>query len=89
MFEYESPEVGTVYLSGDFNQWSDPYNPENTQTPLSLQREADGIWRTRAPIEGGQYSYMFIADGVWVLDAANPHTQSDGSGGWVSILTVH
>lgn len=89
VFEYESPEVGTVYLSGDFNQWADPYNPENTQTPLALQREADGIWRTRAPIEGGQYSYMFIADGVWVLDAANPQTQSDGSGGWVSILTVH
>jgi 1,4-alpha-glucan branching enzyme len=69
-------------VAGDFNNW------DTESTPL--RRETDGIWRARidAP-PAGRYRYKFVVNGVrWIDDPHNGFKESDGFGGFNSILNA-
>jgi len=46
---------------------------EGEPNPLPMTRDESGLWSiTRGPLQADIYGYMFIADGVYVLDPNNP-----------------
>jgi 1,4-alpha-glucan branching enzyme len=69
-FAFSAPEALSVQLVGDFTHWQD--------TPISLQKDADGVWRTTVDLEPGTHTYRFLVDGQWrddpecILRAPNP-----------------
>jgi enterochelin esterase-like enzyme len=43
--------------------------------PPQLTKDADGVWaRTFGPVPAGAYRYVFVVNGVPVVDARNPNT---------------
>ena len=44
-------------------------------TPPQLTKNADGVWETTlGPVPAGAYRYVFVVDGVTVVDSRNPMT---------------
>lgn len=63
-----------VSVVGDFNGWDDK------STPMT-QREQDGTWSVRVPLEPGRYTYAFVVDGhEWLVDALAPQVPDVGFG---------
>ena len=80
-FSYE-PLIGgkhEVYLSGDFNSWS------QNKTKMI---EEDGIYKVTLDLKKGKYSYKFIIDGNWITDENADEFVEDGFGGQNSIIYV-
>ena len=46
-----------MQLVGDFTHWQ--------QKPISMQRSADGMWRTTVALTPGTHHYRFLVDGQW------------------------
>ena len=69
-FSLRSPGAMTVQLVGDFTQWQ--------QHPITLQKEPDGVWKTKVELSPGVHHYRFMVDGEWrddpecTLREANP-----------------
>jgi 1,4-alpha-glucan branching enzyme len=69
-FSFRAPDAISVLLVGDFTRWQ--------ENPISLQKGADGIWRTIIQIPPGTHHYRFLVDGEWrddpecTLRAPNP-----------------
>lgn len=58
--------TNSVYVVGDFNNWS------KTANPLS-DADGDGTWETTLSLEPGEYQYRFlINDVIWIKDPNNP-----------------
>ena len=78
-FTHTSATATTVFVAGQFNNWSQSANPltKNGST-----------WTTTIPMAQGSYQYKFVVNGVWMLDPANPFTAPDGYGGYNSKLAV-
>ncbi len=66
-----------VTLVGKFNGW----NPD--RTPLA--HEDDG-WTTSIDLPPGRHAYLFVVDGRWMVDPANPIHEEDGDGNVLSVL---
>ncbi len=79
VFNLEAPSAESVYLTGDFNDWSE------TATPME---KTDGIWRVELELEPRRYEYKFLVDGAYVEDPDNPETNPDPYGGVNSVLLV-
>ena len=56
-FSYRAPDALIVQLAGDFTHWQ--------EHPVSMRKEADGIWRAAVDLEPGTHHYRFIVDGQW------------------------
>ena len=56
-FAYQAPGALRVQLAGSFTQWQ--------QKPISMVKDAHGIWRAKARLCPGTYEYRFIVDGEW------------------------
>ena len=56
-FSLHAPEAMSVQLAGDFTQWQ--------ERPISLQKGADGVWRTAVLLPPGKHHYRFLVDGEW------------------------
>ena len=56
-FSFTAPAATSVQLVGDFTQWG--------QKPISMQRAADGVWRTAVSLPPGTHQYRFLVDGEW------------------------
>jgi 1,4-alpha-glucan branching enzyme len=56
-FSFLAPEATSVQLVGDFTQWQ--------EHPVSLQKGADGVWRTAVNLPPGAHHYRFLVDGEW------------------------
>jgi 1,4-alpha-glucan branching enzyme len=82
IFYYHNDEALCASVAGDFNDW------DGRQTLFS--READGLWRAELPAPpAGRYRYKFIIDDVrWLDDPHNGFKESDGFGGFNSILNI-
>ncbi|MDP4265074.1 MAG: hypothetical protein Q8941_21275 [Bacteroidota bacterium] len=52
----------TVYLAGDFNQWS-----PNT----FAMKKAEGQWILPVHLSPGKHTYKFVVDGQWITDPDN------------------
>lgn len=66
-FTYSDPYAKSVYLAGDFNNWSTDATP--------LKKDKDGLWYVVIPLEAGKYDYKFVVDGKWISDPDNPATE--------------
>ena len=78
-FQFEDAGVGSVFLAGEFNGWSDSANP---------MANADGVWTLVLDLDPGTYMYKFVADGSWKEDPGNANSTDDGFGGKNSVVTV-
>jgi len=63
-FSLVAPQAGSVFLSGDFNQWNTSSHP--------LKKGKDGQWKLSLSLNAGQYQYRFLVDGEWQNDPGNP-----------------
>lgn len=55
-----APDATTVFVVGDFNQWSDDAHP--------MTRRPDGVWFAVIPMHHGHHRYVFVVDGEKRLD---------------------
>jgi 1,4-alpha-glucan branching enzyme len=69
-----------VCLVGDFNEW----NP----TSLPMQRQADGSWYLQVPLTHGHHEYLFLVDGIPVLDPNATGTARNERNELVSLMAV-
>lgn len=79
-FIYKNPAARSVFLAGEFNNWSERADP--------MVKQKDGSWVLVKALSPGKYQYKFIADGVWITDPENPNTVDDGYGGKNSVVEV-
>jgi len=61
-FAFRAPTAMSVQLVGDFTHW--------TQQPVSLQKDAAGVWRTEVSLTPGVHHYRLLVDGQWSDDPA-------------------
>jgi 1,4-alpha-glucan branching enzyme len=59
-FYCAAPNAKSVYLVGDFNDWS--------ATAAPMERRVDGGWFTQVLLTHGHHLYRFLVDGKPVLD---------------------
>jgi 1,4-alpha-glucan branching enzyme len=55
-----TPSPKSVFLAGDFNQWS--------PSKQRMVRSTDGSFRATMKLPAGTYQYLFVADGKWMSD---------------------
>jgi len=79
-FTYADATAKSVFVAGEFNQWSAIANP--------MQKDASGTWTAAIPLKPGKYQYKFVVDGNWKQDAANADAADDTYGGKNSVKTV-
>lgn len=71
-FHINRPEAHSVYVVGEFNDWS--------QTSLPLEQDANGVWTAKRYVPPGIYAYKIIVDGEWILDPSASETlELDGA----------
>ena len=63
---FRSPDARNVYVAGEFNGW-------DTQS-LPMQKDKNGIWRSKVKLLPGRYEYKFFADNAWVEDLPDSET---------------
>lgn len=56
-FAFRAPEALSVQLVGDFTHWQ--------EKPISLKKEAGGLWRASVTLAPGEHHYRFLVDGEW------------------------
>lgn len=78
-FDPKSIRYKKVQLSGDFNGW----NPNKTELTL-----ANDTWTAELDLNPGKYQYQIVVDGEWKLDPNNEVIESNGIGGFNSVLNV-
>lgn len=59
-FYCAAPEAESVFLMGDFNDWSPASH--------AMQRRVDGWWFLQVPLTHGHHQYLFLVDGAPTLD---------------------
>ena len=59
-FTLLAPQARSVFLSGDFNDWSVSSHP--------LKKDKGGMWKIAVSLAPGQYQYRFWVDGEWQND---------------------
>jgi Glycogen recognition site of AMP-activated protein kinase len=65
-FQINLPEAQSVYVVGEFNDWS--------QTRFPLKQAADGVWTGKRYVPSGIHAYKLIVDGEWMLDPSASDT---------------
>ncbi len=61
-FRFFRPNVGNVFLAGDFNGWR--------TDQLRMVRDAAGYWLLKVWLPPGDYKFRYVADGYWYTDFA-------------------
>ena len=61
-FTLVDPKASSVELVGDFTAWE--------QSPITMKRQKDGVWKATVPLNPGQHEYRFRVDGQWRDDEA-------------------
>lgn len=79
-FLYEpTGDESEIKIKGEFNAW----NPNNTV--LEKKGNSFSAYEMLSP---GTYQYLFVVDGVEMLDAQNSDSTSNGMGGWNSVINI-
>jgi len=81
LFSLDAPNVETLKLVGDFNNWTPDKNSE-------LEKSETGKWEKVLSLPPGRYHYKFIADGEWREDSGNPNYIVNDFGGIDSVVEV-
>ncbi|MFC2085425.1 alpha-amylase family glycosyl hydrolase, partial [Bacteroidota bacterium] len=74
-------EYELLTLFGSFNGW-------NRQELIMTDRDEDGVYKTKVPLEPGVYQYKFFGDGEEIVDPQNPITIPNGLGDFNSVITI-
>ncbi|MGH7940341.1 MAG: isoamylase early set domain-containing protein [Limisphaerales bacterium] len=56
-FKFRAPDAGSVQLVGDFTHWQ--------EKPITLKKEAGGVWHASVLLSPGEHHYRFLVDGQW------------------------
>ena len=80
-FTLIAPLAKTVYITGDFNNWTTAENDK-------LIRRESGMWERKFLLKKGVHRYKFIVDGLWQPDPNNPRVEKNGSGNFDSVLEI-
>jgi hypothetical protein len=81
LFSIEAPSAESVYLTGEFTNWS--------RNGISMTRgSSNGLWEVSLHLEPGEYEYRFIIDGSWIKDPKNDDTVVNEFGQENSLLIV-
>lgn len=80
-FTLEAPDAEGVAVAGDFTGW---------EASVRLQdRDGDGVWSGRVPLQPGIHEYMFVVDGErWITDPNAERYARDGFGNRNAVLTI-
>lgn len=82
IFHFEDRDASTVYLTGDFNNWSPKADPMSDTND-------DGEWTLFYSLAPGLYEYKFVVNGLrWVPDPRNPDSVPDGFNGENSVVRI-
>ena len=79
-FEFFRPNVRSVTVVGDFNDWS--------KDALHMVTRGDGWWRAEMKLSGGDYRFRYLADQEWFADYASHGIEYRQAGGCDSLLVV-
>jgi hypothetical protein len=79
-FELDASSAKEVLLAGDFTGWE--------KTPIKLQKEDRGKWRTKVVLAPGRYHYKFLVDGAWQDDPRARARSADPFGGNNCVLEI-
>lgn len=79
--QYFDHRARAVRLLGSWDGWR-----EGAQAA----RDPHGVWTVSVgPLAPGRYQYkLLVDDNRWMVDEANPVRESDGLGGWNSVLEI-
>ena len=81
LFFLDAPTAHTVYITGEFTNWS--------REGIPLEKDDDdGLWKVTLQLEPGEYEYRYIVDGVWIKDPVNADTVLNEFGQENSLLIV-
>jgi len=80
-FAHPGDDRTTVYVAGDFNDWS------ATSTPLRYD-DRIGAHETVIEMPPGRYCYRFIVNGRWTADPHNQYKQVNEYGEFNSVVVV-
>lgn len=80
-FRLEAPGAGSVFVAGEFNNWSP------NQDALR-DEDGDGVFETALDLDPGRYAYKFVVDGNWQEDPNATESTDDGFGGKNSVIVV-
>ncbi len=78
-FTLEYPDAADVFLTGDFNGWSETANP--------MMKEGE-VWTVVLVLDNGRYEYKFLVDGIYIEDLDNPEKSADPYGSYNSVVVV-
>jgi 1,4-alpha-glucan branching enzyme len=79
-FHCIAPEARHVSLIGDFNNWEPNANP--------MKRLPDGAWFVQVPLCHGHHTYLFLIDGIPVIDKRAQGTVRNSQNQKVSLIAV-
>jgi 1,4-alpha-glucan branching enzyme len=79
-FSLLAPDAKEVFISGDFNGWS--------QDPQCRMQAHNGRWLRTFNLSPGRYHYRFVVDGRWLEDPENPLKETNPFGEMDSLLEV-
>lgn len=81
LFGLDAPNARSVYLTGEFTNWS-------REGVRMNKDEDDGLWKATLLLDAGEYEYRFIVDGVWIKDPNNADSVLNEFGQENSLLIV-
>lgn len=71
----------SVYLAGEFNDWS-------TTAKKMAYKARSGIYTVSIKLAPGSYQYKFVLDGKWCADPENVNCVANDKGTFNSVITV-
>lgn len=78
-FRLKMPNAKTVYLAGDFNNWS----PRS----LAMIKQGDE-WVYSVHLSPGKHKYKYYADGKWITDPGNKQWEQNEYGTGNSVIWI-
>lgn len=79
-FNLYAPDAHEVFLLGDFNDWQ--------KNELKARKLKGGIWSKSVQLKAGIYQYLFLVDGEWWTDPANPNRVRNAFGTENSVVEI-
>jgi chromosome partitioning protein len=80
-FAVDAPAAESVFLTGEFTNWS--------REGIRMERDGDdGLWKVAVELDPGEYEYRYIIDGVWIKDPRNVDSVLNEFGQENSLLIV-
>ncbi|MCG3180482.1 MAG: hypothetical protein BIFFINMI_02844 [Phycisphaerae bacterium] len=80
VFAVRAPEAESVFVAGDFNNWSPHAMP--------LDRDGSGRWAGATLLAPGTYRYRLVVDGQWMHDPHNDRREGNPFGELNSVFEV-